>query len=78
MVERAEAGGVPAMTFRPDIEGLRAVAVGLVVALHAGVTALSASAIASKSAAPFVRAATFFKSAFIFEKASSMGLRSGE
>ncbi len=31
----------PALTFRPDIEGLRAVAVGLVVLLHAGVTGVS-------------------------------------
>ncbi len=31
----------PTLTFRPDIEGLRAVAVGLVVVLHAGVTSVS-------------------------------------
>ncbi len=31
----------PSLTFRPDIEGLRAVAVGLVVVLHFGVTAVS-------------------------------------
>ena len=31
----------PLLTFRPDIEGLRALAVGLVVVLHVGVTAVS-------------------------------------
>jgi peptidoglycan/LPS O-acetylase OafA/YrhL len=41
MDNRSGAGGAPAIAFRPDIEGLRAVAVGLVVALHAGVTMVS-------------------------------------
>ena len=38
---------------------------------------LSARAIASMSAS-WVRAAAFFKSAFIFENACSIGLKSGE
>jgi peptidoglycan/LPS O-acetylase OafA/YrhL len=41
VVDRATTNHVPALAFRPDIEGLRAVAVGLVIALHAGVTAVS-------------------------------------
>ncbi|WP_165865714.1 acyltransferase family protein [Vallicoccus soli] len=36
----ATAAAAPARAFRPDVEGLRAVAVGLVVLFHAGVAAL--------------------------------------
>lgn len=37
----AASSSPPRLTFRPDIEGLRALAVALVVVLHAGVTAVS-------------------------------------